>query len=107
MSLKKKLVDGISNNHLDEVKKAVKELKQMMTDDEKKNGYYGDGDTDMGIYNFAPQITQGLAPLEDYNKWDPLLWALYLTLETALDHVTRNDIKTTRHGIVLVLTIIN
>ena len=94
------LVDGISDNKLDEVKKAVQELKKLMTDGEKKYGYYGDGDTDMGIYNFAPRITQGLAPLEDYNNWDPLLWALYLTLETALDNVKRNDIKTTRHGIV-------
>jgi hypothetical protein len=95
-----KLVDAIGDNKLDEVKNAAGQLKKLMTDDEKKHGYYGDGDTEQGIFNFAPYITQGLAPLQDYNKWDPLLWALYLTLETALDNVKRSDIKTTRHGIV-------
>ena len=68
----------------------------MMTDDEKKYGYRGEGDQSLGIFNFEPQITQGLAPLEVYNMWDPLLWALYLTLETAIDNVTEADIKRSR-----------
>jgi hypothetical protein len=94
----RKLVEAVTANEFDEVKKAVQELKKLMTDEEKKFGYNRQDNQELGIgiYNFTPHITQGADMLKTYHTWDVLLWALYLTLETALDNVTEGDIKKTR-----------